>query len=412
MRIDDLDSAEGLLPGMYRGISLSIIDSASEHGRRLVEYLFPGLDPAAYDDFGVAPSIITIEALYIADDYRAAAVMLAAAFETAGPGLLVHPWLGPMSVIMEEPAEIRFSERELRVIRVSARFKRAPVASFLSSSSGLLSAGIVGLVSAASSIALAIASSVMSSAKTSAVIRSRRIVISAAASIAAPKDARASLAALRNTLASSSPSAPLSFDAWLVDAAAIVSQVQEVPAVAPVTEAAATPSAQALMTIGISLANKLLDQARSVPSNIDGLLLIEAAAHFITQVAAQSAYADFASRQEALSFRSGMTSSLKQLVDRIEEIGTDQMQGPVTDLVRASTSLSASIVADINEIIGRLPSVRRILSPRDADTFAVAQHLAGDTPSKLEAVYLDLVTRNDPVHPAQLPAGYVEFLEF
>lgn len=412
MRLDDLDSAEGLLPGRYRGLALSILDTSSEYGRRVLEYLFPGVDAAAYDDFGVAPSTVNIEALYVGDDYRVKARLLQAAFETPGPGLLIHPWLGPMSVIMEEPAQIRFSERELRVIRISARFKKAPGVSVLGSLSSGLTSAISTFTAALSAISAAVSISVLSSTRTAAAKRSRRIVASAASSIEVPVGARSAVSQIREALAVSSPSSPVAYDAWVISAAAIVAEVSETPAVATAsTTTTVSPTAQALMSVGLSMASALLEEAAAAPSATDAQLLLAAAGHFVAQAAAQSPYADFVSRQEALSYRSAMTTALAELVAQIEARGTDTLQAATTAVVRTAGTLSAAIVSEVNEVIGNLPSVRLVTLPRDVDAWQVSQHLAGDSPSRIEAVYLDIVARNDPRHPSRLNAGAIEFLE-
>ncbi|MGV1900652.1 DNA circularization N-terminal domain-containing protein [Agrobacterium sp. 22-3674b3] len=412
MLLDSLNSAEGLLPGVFRSIPISIVDVSSDHGRRVLEYLFPGVDPAAYDDFGVGPSGISIEALYVGDDYRVRAKLLSKAFETPGPALLIHPWLGPMQVIMEEPAQIRFSERELRVFRVSARFKRAPSSSISGFSGGLLPSALSSFTSAVTSLAASIALTVISSARTSATIRSRRIASSVADAITARPDARSAVSQIRSALAASSPSSPVAFDTWASSAASVIAQTIEVPAVAPATTfLPAKPSAQALMSAGLSIATGLLTEAGKAPSAIDALLLAGAAGQFIAATAEQSSYADFVSRQEALRYRSSMTSALASLVDQVEQQAPDTMQAASSALSSAARSLTAAIVSDLNEVIGRLPSVRRLSVSRDTDTWLVAQHLSGDTPALIETVYTDLVARNDPSHPAQLPAGVVEFLE-
>lgn len=411
MRLDDLNSGDGLLPGMFRGVAISIVDASSDHGRRVLEYLFPGVDPAAYDDFGVGPSGISIEALYIGDDYKVQARLLAAAFETPGPGLLIHPWLGPISVIMEEPAQIRFSERELRVIRISARFKRAPVVSLGGLFSSDLVSSIAGMVSAVAGLVSIIASVVLSSTRISASRRSVRVVNAVATSLTTPPSARSALTTVRVALAASSPQSPVAFDSWIARASAVVSTVTELSPVGSATDSEEVASAQALMTIGLSMASGLIAQVVSAPSTTDRLLLVSAAARFVAEVAAQSPYAEFTSRNEAMTFRSSMTTALSTLIDLVEDNSPDTMQAATRSVIRAARSLSASLVADLNEVIGTLPVVQAITTTRNIDAWAIAQHLAGDTPSKIETVYADIVARNGPVHPASLNTGRVEFLE-
>jgi hypothetical protein len=411
MRLDDLNSGDGLLPGMFRGIPISILDVSSDHGRRVLEYLFPGVDPAAYDDFGVGPSGISIEALYIGDDYKVQARLLAAAFETPGSGLLIHPWLGPVSVIMEEPAQIRFSERELRVLRISARFKRAPVVALGFGFSSQLMDSITGMVSAISGLVSMIASVVLSSARTSASRRSVRVVNAVAASLTTPPSARSALTSVRVALATSAPQSPLAFAAWIASASAVISRVIELSPVGSASDKQEEPSPQALMTIGLSMASGLIAQVKSAPSAIDRLLLVSAAARFVSDVAAQSPYAEFTSRNEAMTFRASMTTALSNIIDLVEDNSPDTMQAASRKVIRAGRALSAALVADLNEVIGTLPAVQAMTTTRSVDAWAIAQHLAGDTPSRLEAVYADIVARNGPVHPANLASGRVEFLE-
>ncbi|TWD54486.1 prophage DNA circulation protein [Agrobacterium vitis] len=411
MRLDDLNSGDGLLPGMFRGIPISILDASSDHGRRVLEYLFPGVDPAAYDDFGLGPSGISIEALYIGDDYKVQARLLAAAFETPGPGLLIHPWLGPISVIMEEPGQIRFSERELRVLRISARFKRAPVVALGFGFSSQLADSITGMVSAITGLVSIIASVVLSSTRISASRRSVRVVNAVAASLTTPPSARSALTSVRVALATSAPQSPLAFDAWIASASAVISTVIELSPVGSASDKKEEPSPQALMTIGLSMASGLIAQVKSAPSAIDRLLLVVAAARFVSDVAAQSPYAEFTSRNEAMTFRASMTTALSNIIDLVEDNSPDTMQAASRKVIRAGRALSAALVTDLNEVIGTLPAVQAMTTTRSVDAWAIAQHLAGDTPSRLEAVYADIVARNGPVHPANLTSGRVEFLE-
>lgn len=411
MQLDDLNAGYGLLPGMFRGIPISIVDAKNDYGRRVLEYLFPGVDPAAYDDFGKGVSGISIEALYIGDDYKARARLLAAAFETPGPGLLIHPWLGPISVIMSEPAQISFSERELRVIRITAKFKRAPAISLGSGFSSQLVSSITGMVAAIAGLVASIASVVVSSTRTSASRRSVRVVNAVASGLTTPPSARSALTSVRVALSASAPQSPQAFDAWIASASAVISTVTELSPVGSASEPVESASPQALMTIGLSLASGLLAQVAPAPSSTDRLLLISAAARFVAEVAAQSPYAEFTSRNEAMTFRSSMTTVLSTVVDLVEANSPESLQAASRELVRTCRTVSAALVADINEVIGTLPVVQAITTTRTVDAWAVAQHLAGDTPDQIETVYADLVARNRPMHPASLPPGRIEFLE-
>ncbi len=70
-------------------------------------------------------------------------------------------------------------------------------------------------------------------------------------------------------------------------------------------------------------------------------------------------------------------------------------------------ALRAAWVADMNERIGRLPSVALLTPPGPTTAWHIAQHLVGDDPSQIVATVQDLVRRNGLRHPALIPAGTV-----
>ncbi len=413
MLFDSLDWVlPGLLPGSYRGITFHIPDTTTEPGRRVVEYLFPGLDEAAYDDFGQAPNVVSLSGMLIGDDYIIQAKALEAAFNTAGPATLIHPWLGPMTVIMEQPAQISFSDRELRVARFSATFKRVPSSGILALS-GLsdLTSAIDAVVAAATAIATVV-SSIISATRTKAVSRSRRIAVTVVDDLAAPAGSARTLPRLKAAIAASTPSDPTGFDGLIQSSAALINAVTSDSAVSPAAEATTEqqPSALSLMSLGMATAEALTSESTTGPSDADRALLLSAAAHFLAQSAAQSVYADYGSSKEALAFRSRATSAVDAMVDAIETVSSDTFLAASSTLRRSVRSLQAAIIADINETIGRLPSVLSFQSDLPVDAWLLAQHVYGDTPSRIEDAYLDIVARNDPRHPAAIPAGNVEVI--
>ncbi|EHS51488.1 DNA circulation family protein [Rhizobium sp. PDO1-076] len=411
MILDSLDTLPGLLPGSYRGRTLHFLDTSTEVGRRVLEYLFPGVDAAAYDDFGVLPAYITIDALIIGDDYKAQVKSLQRAFETAGPGQLIHPWLGPMSVILEEPASIAFSSKELRVARINVRVKRVRAGSGLSSVVSGLTDSIAGLSSAAELLTALVGTKVLSSVRTAAVNRSARVVTSIVSNMTAPADSLKLLPQIRSALAATVPGTPAAFDAWIKTARDILNAVVVEPAVAPMSTAAPQPTAEARISVASTLAQGLNLAASSAPSDTDAALFIYASARMLAAAAQQSAYAQFESRRDAAGYRSMMTAALGTLVDRAEDLGAETYQSASSDLIRAARRVSAALVIDINEVIGRLPDVLTFSADNDQDAWQVAQHIAGDAPERIEDVYLDIVARNRPRHPAIIESGTIEALE-
>lgn len=411
MRIDSLDALPGLLPGSYRGRTLHFLDTSSEHGRRVLEYLFPGVDAPAYDDFGLLPSIVTIDALLIGDDYKAQVKSLQRAFEAPGPGQLMHPWLGPMSVILEEPASIAFSVRELRVARINVRLKRVQAGGVVAQVLSGLSAGVASLLSSAQGLIDVVGSRVLSAARGAAVRRSVRLITSAASAVTPPSDGARLLPEIRSILSASAPETPASFGSWLSGAVAILSAVTEEPAVASASPATSVSTAQAKIAVASDLASRMMDAAASAPSQVDAALLVATAAEFLSAAARQSVYADFASRQDATAYRTMMTASLSVLIERAEILGTEVYQAASSELIRGARRVSSAVVIEMNEVVGRLPEVLVFTAEREHDAWQVAQHIAGDRPSQMEAVYLDIVARNRPRHPALMEGSKVEALE-
>ncbi|ARQ59182.1 hypothetical protein EFR00_24895 [Rhizobium sophoriradicis] len=402
----------GLLPGSFRGITFHVPDASSDAGRRVVEYLFPGVDAAAYDDFGRAPGVISFSGLIVGDDYRTQAVALQAAFETAGPATLIHPWLGPMTVIAEEPAQIYFSDRELRVLRFSATVKRidTSVSAILGGISGLSDA-IASVSAAASSLAAGV-SSILSATRSKAVSRSHRVLTSTAAVLTAPAGSARALPRVKAAIGATTPADPVALDNLVVAAASVIGEYAATPAVSPAATAttAEQPTPLALMDLGISFAEQLAGAVADAPADADRALLLASVSQFVAATASQSAFADYSSRQEAQAFRARATTAIDTLTDTLETFSGSTFDVQSTTLRRAARDLQAALIADINETIGRLPAVVVFRNDRPLDAWLLAQHVFGDTPQLIEAGYREIVSRNKPRHPSALPAGGVEVL--
>jgi hypothetical protein len=413
MRFDSLDTLPGLLPASFRGVDFHVADASSEVGRRVLEYLFPGVDAAEYDDFGVAPGVITIDALIVGDDYKVKAKILQAAFETAGPGTLIHPWLGPMTVIVEEPAMISLSARELRVVRMNARFKRYSLS--LTSGSGLFDIAtiIATIISLATALSSAVGTKVISATRVAAVTRSTRLVTSAITSLTPPTGSAAFLPTLKTLIAKTVPGTADEYGAWVTAAAVMFADVSDTSAVAPAAEAVIVqqPSADSILGISLSLASAMNAHALDAPADADRALLTAASSQFVAQGSVQAAYVSFASRREALAYRATALSAIDGLIDQLEGFGSTSFQAEVSALIGALRDLQAAIVSNINEIIGHLPNVLVFKTTRSIDAWQLALHVAGDQPSRLEEVYRDIVARNDPKHPSAMEAGNIEVAE-
>ena len=65
---------------------------------------------------------------------------------------------------------------------------------------------------------------------------------------------------------------------------------------------------------------------------------------------------------------------------------------------------------DIDDRIGRLPSVLTIAPPGPCSAWLIAQHVAGDDPARVQATFDDIVSRNRVSHPGMVNRAAVEVL--
>lgn len=409
------DVLPGLLPASYRGISFHVPDTSTQVGRRVAEHLFPGIDQAAYDDFGLATQTVQVEGLIVSDSYIAQAQALKAAFETPGPGTLIHPWLGPMQVIMEETAEISFAAHELRVVRFSATFKRyngMGLSDFASTASALIGAAL-SLVSLAASLTTSTSRRTLSRLRTDATQRTARQVVSYWQSSAGRASALIT-AALPQTLPAT-PEALSSAASSVTDMIVnLVPDLAGTPAVAPAAEATSSSnglSARQALDINASAGAAFVVLAGDTVSRPDTVLLAGTAGDALAKAGQLAAYVEFGSRSEASALRDSLVGQLDAYTDLLSSLSDSDFAAEASATIRATRDVRLCLIADINEAIGRLPASRIIETDRPSDAFQIANHIYGDDPSAIEDGYLSIIERNRPRHPARIPAGRVEVTE-
>ena len=72
---------------------------------------------------------------------------------------------------------------------------------------------------------------------------------------------------------------------------------------------------------------------------------------------------------------------------------------------RALAELRRRIHEDLDDRIGRLPSVLTLTPPTRVSAWTVAHYVAGDDPKAVRAAFEDIVKRNGIIHPARLEPG-------
>jgi len=96
-----------LQPASFRGVPFGITEAPVTTGRRTVTHEYPFRDTPYVEDLGRKSREYTLTAFVVGPDYMPARDALLQAMEAFGPGKLVHPYLGTMTV---QPGTCSFTE--------------------------------------------------------------------------------------------------------------------------------------------------------------------------------------------------------------------------------------------------------------------------------------------------------------
>lgn len=417
------DLFAGLFGASWRGIEFHMPDARHEVGRRVERTFFPGLDKTAHEDLGALDGGISVNGLILGEDYVRRARALEAAFRQAGPGTLVHPWLGELEVVLAKPAQIRFDEKEMRLARFEAVFEpwneRDPAPQ---DTLGKLLAQADALKAQARNLLRQALAPVMLPLAAIGAVQGYADAARSTWSglLVGGRSAGAILAALPVTaLSGLSGVGALPIDeGWgdqvtdrldaVPSAISAAAAPTDLPMVGPAAEAATTATAiDARAATEILLGGKAgLRIALADPAPGPALALAGQAQAMSAAVATASGIA-FESRQDAIAWRSRVDAALGGLATDAAAVTAQSVggSGGPGGLWRAVTDLRAAWARDMNDRIGRLPSVQLLLPPRPVPAWLVAQHVAGGDPARVVAQYQDLVRRNRLRHPAILPPG-------
>ncbi len=92
---------DNLRPGSFRDVPFHIEAADQKGGRRQVVHEFPQRDDPFVEDLGLRPHGFSLDCLVLGADYMTARDALIAAFDAAGPGILIHPYRGALTVSCE-----------------------------------------------------------------------------------------------------------------------------------------------------------------------------------------------------------------------------------------------------------------------------------------------------------------------
>lgn len=87
-----------ILPASFRGVAFGVTKASDEVGRRTVRHDYPQRGDPYVEDLGRAPRVISVTGFVLGGDYMTRRDRLQAALDTPGPGTLVHPWYGSVTV--------------------------------------------------------------------------------------------------------------------------------------------------------------------------------------------------------------------------------------------------------------------------------------------------------------------------
>lgn len=105
----------------FKGVPFIIKGAISSFGRRTIEHEFPDKDIPFSEDLGRRSRTYSVEGFVLGPNYLTQRDNLQFVCEEEGPGELIHPYYGILSVICKN-IEIRDSSRENRIARFQAVF--------------------------------------------------------------------------------------------------------------------------------------------------------------------------------------------------------------------------------------------------------------------------------------------------
>jgi prophage DNA circulation protein len=419
MALNDL--LEGLFEATWRGVEFHMVDARNETGRRWVKFLFPGRDDAAWEDLGAVDGPISITGLILGDDHVLRAQALERACRAAGPGTLLHPWLGEIEVVLAQPAGFDFSQRNLRLVRFDATFERWKPATppAPDSLAGLLNRvlevrdavrGFLRTVLAPVRLALGLVGAIGGFTTgligtTTSLIAGVRGGGSLLASLVQPFAGLATIGALGITasygeeVADRTDAVPATISDAALPAPA--------PAIAPAAElpqaVVADPQEMAALLLALAAAAPPLTLAPPAP------LVVAVQAQAAVAAAEAAARIPFESRQEAEAWRARVDAGLAQAAASAAFAAQDDAEAAGA-LWRALQAARAAWAADITARGGRLPELSAIVTPAPAPLLRIALAIAGDEPDRVIALAEDIARRNRIRLPGAVPAGRLEYL--
>lgn len=375
------------LTGSFRGARFVVPSSEAVFGRRTEVHEYPQRDTPWVEDLGRKARQFSVEVFVDGrlGEYLAMRDTLIAAIEEPGPGTLIHPWHGTMTVTLAEPASVRESTREggratFRLVFVEGGELRYP-------SSGNDTAWAVD---EKADSALATSKEAFNESFDTDGLPGWSLTEVA-------DDLYTTLADLEDMVAGVAGPIAAEIRSPANMATAIIGSVQRL----------ANTATEPLRAL--SLYKRLFDAGDDCPARQATTLVRQqqatstAALQRLTRQTAvieacrSSSQADYLTRSEALATAALLQDSLDALMEAVDPVSGE----PISDTVyQQLAALRAGVALDLRSRGARLPDLTTYTPPATLPALVVAHLIYGDAARADE-----IVDRNRISHPGFVPGG-------
>ncbi len=372
--------------GKFRDVPFQIESGDDERSQSIVTHEFPARDKPFLESLGKKANRFTIEAFLIGDDYLEQRDNLQNACLQSGPGTLVHPFYGDLTVHCES-IRTRNDRSEMRMVRISMSFIEVgdlvPIVSVVDTKSAVeLSAREVIAAQKTSfekvfdfaSLPYAKSQAVLDQVNTSIekIGKARQLVAQAPAFASQIQNIGGSVSTLLNDVLA------LADEFIFVLTFGFLTQD---------TDSDSIPDAR--QSFG-ELSSFFRYESEVVPSsdasdNIDSLIRgvsIAQGGHMLSLIG-------FDSVEEAFSFRKILLDAIDSLQD------SENIPDAIFDTM---SDLRANVEKDINSLLGGLPRITEIILPEATPALVLSYRLYGNLNSED-----GIIKRNHIQHPGLVP---------
>jgi prophage DNA circulation protein len=429
--------AWNLQPASWNGVPFFVQASSDQRGRRTAVHEYPYSDSVWVEDLGLGTHRIGIRGFLVGDDVYSQRDKMIRAAETSGPGNLVHPSLGTLTVAL---VNFGFSERTERgrVIEVqfdfietqtAAKATTSALATALHSIVAAIQTGLaiahdfIGAVTTAIGAVgavLTFASNIFESVVGLVTGFTTLIGLSAGDSSAATSavatlpgnNGRYSIGPLAAPLSTTTPTvtsvlANLSTARAAVAVSSTATTVVVDPSLLPVSVQALTESVRAVFLNPADQIRILLNLAAYSPTITastapagGAIQTIQAATVLLIQVSAIISLANATAAYQPSSYDDAI-ATLNSIADLMDVVILAVADAGMDETYLALQALQAAMVNDLSTRAANLPRLMVVTSRTPRPSLALAYSLYGDATRSDE-----LIGRADPIAPLFMPISF------